>query len=340
MTLLGTALPVVAAPMAGGATTVDLVAAATGAGGFGFLAAGYKSAEAMAGDIAGVRARGLETFGVNLFLPAASGLSEADFRAYATRLQSDADRFGLDLSGETPREDDDQWRAKLDVLRADPVPVVSITFGLPAEADVRALRRAGTRVLVTVTTVEEARSAQALGVDGLVVQGSAAGGHSGTHDPRRPIVRVATGALVRDVVAATGLPVVAGGGIDGPSSAAAVLAAGAEAVAVGTLLLRTDESGASAVHRDALVDPRFTEAVITRAFTGRPARGLRNAFVDAHEDEAPYGYPAIHHLTRGLRQAAARAGDADRVHLWAGTGFRSAATGPAADVIAGLAARA
>jgi len=337
MSLLGTDVPLVAAPMAGGATTIDLVAAAGAAGCFGFLAAGYKSAAAMAEDITATRARGLTAWGVNLFVPAPSGLSEAAFRDFAATLQPDADRFGIDLGAEPLREDDDDWPAKIDLLVRDPVPVVSLTFGLPAEADIRALQRAGTRVLATVTTADEAREAATLGVDGLVAQGSAAGGHSGTHDPRRPIVAIATDALVRDVRAATGLPVVAGGGVDGPAAVRAILAAGAEAVAVGTLLLRADESGASRTHRDALVDPRFSQTVITKAFTGRPARGLRNAFIDAHESQAPYGYPAIHHLTRGLRRAAAAAGDPDRVHLWAGTGFRSAATGSAAAVLTGLA---
>lgn len=334
---LGTDLPLVAAPMAGGATTPELVAAVSGAGAFGFLAAGYRTAEAMAADIASLRALGVERFGMNLFLPGPSGVDEATFRAYAREIQPDAARYGLDVTGEPLREDDDQWRAKVDALVADPVELVSVTFGIPPADDLAALRRAGSRVLVTVTTVAEARAARDANADGLVVQGSAAGGHSGTHDPRRPIVAVATDALVRDVVAATGLPVVAGGGVDGPEAVRRILAAGAEAVAVGTMLLRTDESGASQVHRDALVDDRFTDTVITRAFTGRPARGLRNAFIDAHESGAPYGYPAIHHLTRGMRQAAARAGDPDRVHLWAGTGHRSAPTGPAGAAVARLA---
>lgn len=334
---LGTDLPLVAAPMAGGATTPELVAAVSGAGGFGLLAAGYKTAEAMTADIAALRGLGVERFGMNLFLPGPAGIDEPAFRAYAREIQPDAERYGLDLTGEPLREDDDQWRAKVDALVADPVELVSVTFGIPAAEDLRALQGVGTRVLVTVTTVDEARAARDAGADGLVVQGSEAGGHSGTHDPRRPIAPVATDALVRDVVAATGLPVVAGGGVDGPEAVRRILAAGAEAVAVGTMLLRTDESGASQVHRDALVDDRFTETVITRAFTGRPARGLRNAFIDAHEEVAPFGYPAIHHLTRGIRQAAVRAGDPDRVHLWAGTGHRSAPTGPAAAVVGRLA---
>ena len=108
-------------------------------------------------------------------------------------------------------------------------------------------------------------------------------------------------------------------------------------MAVGTLLLCTDESGASRTHRDALADPGFPGTVVTRAFTGRPARALRNRFVDEHDATAPAGYPAIHHLTRRLRQAAAAAGDPHGVHLWAGTGFRSATTGPARDVIGRLA---
>lgn len=337
MVLLDLDLPVVAAPMAGGATTPALVAAATQAGGFGFVPAGYRTAEAMRAEIAAVRDLGVTRFGVNLFLPGARDITEDDFRAYAAALQPEADRFGLDTVHAPLVEDDDEWRQKIEALLVDPVPVVSVTFGVPAVGDVRLLQQAGTRVLVTVTSVDEARAAADHGVDGLVAQGSAAGGHSGTHDPRRTLADVATDVLAHDVRVATGLPVIAGGGVTGAADVRRILAAGAEAVAVGTLLLRTDESGASATHREALADPRFGETVVTRAFTGRPARGLRNAFIDAHESQAPYGYPAVHHLTRGIRQAAAHAGDPDRLHLWAGTGYRSASTGPAAAVLRRLA---
>ena len=137
------------------------------------------------------------------------------------------------------------------------MPVVSFTFGLPRPADLAALRRAGSRLLVTVTTVSEARAAAEAGADGLVVQGSDAGGHSGTHDPYRTIVPTRTDELTRAVGQATGLPLVATGGVDGPAAVAALLDAGAGAVAVGTLLLRTDESGASKTYQDALADPGF-----------------------------------------------------------------------------------
>ena len=274
---LGSPLPLAAAPMAGGPTTAGLAVAATRAGAFAFLAGGYKSPDALAAEIAEVR-RGGEAFGVNLFAPTIARIGETAYRAYAGQVQAEADRYGLDLSQVPLREDDDWWQDKLQLLVADPVAVVSVTFGLPRPADITALRRAGSLLLVTVTTVDEARAAAAAGADALFAQGSDAGGHSGTHDPTRQITPMRTGDLTRAVVAATGLPVVAAGGVDGPGEVAALLEAGAGAVAVGTLLLRTDESGASQTYQDALADPAFTDTVITRAFTGRPARGLRNRF--------------------------------------------------------------
>jgi nitronate monooxygenase len=253
-------------------------------------------------------------------------------------VQVEAERYGIDLSGSPIVQDDDRWHDKLDLLVADPVPVVSMTFGVPSGREIGALRRVGTRVVATVTTVDEARAAADAGVDGLVAQGSDAGGHSGTHDAHRRITAMPTAALTRAVIAATGLPVVAAGGVDGPAAVSALLAAGAAAVAVGTLLLRTDESGASRTYKNALGDARFTETVVTRAFTGRPARSLRNSFVDRYDAVAPIGYPAVHHLTRALRLAAAAADDPDNLHLWAGTGYRNARTGPAAAVVTELAA--
>ena len=334
MTLLGTSLPLVAAPMAGGPTTVALATAVAGAGAFPVLAGAYRAPDALAADIAEVRRTGAP-FGVNLFAPHEARVDEAALRRYARALQPLADRYGVDLSSAPVVEDDDGWRDKLDLLLTDPVPVVSVTFGLPRRDEAAALRRAGTRLLVTVTTVDEARAAAEVGVDGLVAQGSSAGGHSGTHDAFREITPMPTADLVRAVVASTGLPVVAAGGVDGPQAAADLLQAGATAVAVGTMLLRTDESGASQPYKDALVDPAFPGTVVTRAFTGRPARSLRNALAD--RTDAPTGFPAVHHLTRPLRQAAAAAGDTQSFHLWAGTGHRRARTGPAAAVVEDLA---
>ena len=202
----------------------------------------------MAAQIAIARTLG-RPFGVNLFAPNVIGIDEPGFRAYARALQPDADRYGVDLSGAALIEDDDAWAAKLDLLLAEPVPVVSVTFGLPTAEEVAALGRAGTRVLVTVTSVGEALAAVGIGTHGLIAQGTEAGGHSGTHDPRRPAAPIAVADLVEAVVAQTRLPVVAAGGVAGPRDVASLVRAGASAVAVGTLLLRTVESGASATHK-------------------------------------------------------------------------------------------
>lgn len=335
--LFGSDLPVVGAPMAGGGSTPALVSAVTNAGGFAFLAAGYQAPETLAARMTELRGTGTP-FGVNVFVPDADRISEPEFRRYARELAPEGEPYGLDLANAPLVEDDDHWRDKLDLLLADPVPVVSFTFGLPEAQVVRALRRAGSRVLVTVTTLAEAFAARDLGVDGLVAQSTEAGGHSGTHDPGRPMPPTTVERLLAEFGPATGLPVVVAGGVDGPARVRRLVDAGAAGVLVGTLLLRTDESGASRPHRDALADPARTGTVLTRVFTGRPARALRNGFVDRHQTSAPLGYPAIHHLTRELRAAAVRADEPDLVHLWAGTGYRNARTGPAADVVAELTA--
>jgi NAD(P)H-dependent flavin oxidoreductase YrpB (nitropropane dioxygenase family) len=329
--LFGTDLPIVAAPMAGGPTTLALVDAVAGAGGFPFLAAGYKSASDVAADIDSARAIG-RPFGVNLFVPSRSAVDSSAFRAYAESIEGEAAAVGVSLDP-MPRADDDDWDAKIALLVEQPAPVVSFTFGLPSAVELAALQRAGSMVVGSVTTTEEARQAAELGVDALLVQGPDGGGHSATFDPSRRIEPVVLPDLVRQVRSVVDLPVVAAGGVDGPAAVQSLLAAGAVGVAVGTLLLRTDEAGTSPTHRAALVDPRFDRTVITHAFTGRPARGLLNGFIERHEDAAPLGYPELHHLTRPMRQAAAKSGDPDRLHLWAGTGYRSAPTGSAADVV-------
>lgn len=337
--IFDTRLPLVAAPMAGGPSTVALARAATRAGAFGFLAGGNKTVAALAAEIEQMRALG-QPFGVNLFVPPRDSVDPRAFANYARRLQPEAEPYGIALDPE-PRGGDDAWRGKIALLIEHPVAFVSLTFGLPEQDDIAALQRAGSGVLATVTSASEALAAEKLGVDGLIVQGFGAGGHSAVHDPSKLPEHIQTVELVRRVRAATALPLVAAGGVDGPAAVAELLHAGASAVAVGTLLLRTDEAGTSAAHRAALDALGNTGGdhvtVLTRAFTGRPARALQNGFIERHDHEAPPGYPEVHHLTRELRAAAARAGDIERVHAWAGIGHRSAPAGAAADIFAWLA---
>jgi NAD(P)H-dependent flavin oxidoreductase YrpB (nitropropane dioxygenase family) len=330
------ALPVLAAPMAGGPGTPELVIAAGRAGSFGFLAGGYKTPQALAEQMQAVRAAGVE-FGVNLFAPNAVTIDLGDYRRYAEAIRADLELHGTNAPA-APIEDDDGWHEKVELLLADPPAVVSFTFGIPPPEAIAALRDAGSVTVQTVTTADEADAAAAAGVDALAVQAPGAGGHSGTFDPRRPIIARALADVVAEVAARTSLPLLAAGGIASAVDVRAALEAGAARVLVGTALMLADEAGTTATHRAALVAAE-RETTLTRAFTGRPARGLRNEFIDRHEAEAPIGYPALHHLTSGMRRAAAAAGDAERVHLWAGTGYGAATAEPAAAILGRLAER-
>jgi nitronate monooxygenase len=332
---LGVSMPVLAAPMAGGPGTPELVVAAARAGSMGFLAGGYLRAEALAAQIAEVRAAGV-VFGVNLFAPNPLPVEPEELRRYAQKIAPEAASLGVELD-ERPREDDDDWRHKLQLLIDDPVSVLSFTFGIPSPAEIAALRSTGALLVQTVTSPGEAQAAAGAGFDALAVQSSAAGGHWGTLTPADPPPTPALDELLRSIAAKVGLPLFAAGGIAAPADVAAALDAGASAVMAGTALLLADEAGTTPAHRAALMDPSRTETVQTRAFTGRLARGIRNGFIDRHEAQAPLGYPAVHHLTSPLRRAAAAAGDAERLHLWAGTGFREARPEPAAEILTVLA---
>ena len=187
-TLLGTEVPLVSAPMAGGPSTTALVTAVAEAGAFGFLAGGYVPVGRLGADIETVRAAGYP-FGVNLFAPGLDTVDAAAFAAYARRLAPDAAVHGIELDPVAINDDDD-WDAKLALLLERPVPVVSFTFPLPSSRDIAALRRSGSIVLASVTTMQEALTAEERAVNSLVVQGPNAGGHSAPGTPRGTLPKV------------------------------------------------------------------------------------------------------------------------------------------------------
>ena len=193
------------------------------------------------------------TFGVNLFAPNPVPVNPTEYRRYRDEIRPEAERFGADLPDE-PVEDDDHWGDKIDVLLDRPVPVVSFTFGLPDPAAVAALRRAGSILVQTVTSAAEARRAADAGVDVLIVQSAAAGGHSGTFTPDRPSSELPLPELLAGIDDAVGLPTIAAGGVTDPADVATMIASGARAVMVGTALLLAPEAGTSAAHRRGLVD--------------------------------------------------------------------------------------
>jgi nitronate monooxygenase len=325
--------PIVQAPMAGGPSTPALAAAVAEAGGMGFVAAGYKSAEAMAADVDAVRALTRGPFGVNVFSPPAAPAAPADVQAYVARLEPEARRAGARLG--PPVHDDDDYGAKLDRLVAQRVPVVSFTFGSPDPAVVRRLHEAGSEVWVTVTDPAEAEQAAAAGADALVVQGAEAGGHRGSFADRDDRADYGLLALLQLVRGRVGLPLVATGGIATGAGVAAALAAGATAAQVGSAFMLCPEAGTSAPHRDALGTGRPTG--LTRAFSGRMARGIVNRLQAEHSAAAPMAYPEIHHVTAPLRAHARQAGDGELVNLWAGEAHELAEAVPAAEVVARLA---
>ncbi len=317
--------------MAGGPSTPALAAAVSDAGGLGFVAAGYLTPDAFAQDVAAARAATRGPLGANLFAPGGAPADPAAVAAYAARLADEARRAGVELGA--PRFDDDAFAAKLAVLAEHRVDAVSFTFGCPPPEAVAAVRAAGARVWVTVTSADEARVAATAGADALVVQGAEAGGHRGSFDDGpADIGLLALLALVR---AAVDLPLVATGGIATGAGVAAVLAAGAAAAQLGTAFMRCPEAGTSRVHRDALARPGRT--ALTRAFSGRLARGIENRLLREHSAAAPHAYPELHHLTTPLRAHGRAGGDADLVNLWAGQAHELAAAVPAGDLVARLA---
>jgi nitronate monooxygenase len=326
-------LPIVQAPMAGGPSTPELAAAVNDAGGFGYVAAAYLSPDALRQALDRTRALTAAPIGVNLFVPGRPAPDPDAIAAYAESLRPLAARLGVE-PGE-PKWEDDQYAAKLEVLAGAGVHTASFTFGAPSADDVLRLHAAGVQVAVTVTAVDEARIAADTGADTLIVQGAEAGGHQGTFGGVRPNGTTLHEALA--AVAPVGLPMIAAGGIMTAEDARAALDAGAAAVQLGTALLCTAEAGTSAVHRQALLERRYADTVVTRAFSGRWARGLANAFAREHVD-APAGYPEVHHLTRPLRVAATKAGDPDVPNLWAGTGWRAVIAEPAGEVVRRVAA--
>lgn len=316
-----------------GATTPQLAAAVSNAGGLGFLAAGYLSVDLMAGEVTAYRSFTDAPVAINLFTPQTDRSLELGSRldAYRAEVTPTAEKYGV--SPGDPAFDDDTFDGKLAWLVAHPVDAVSFTFGPVPPADVLRLQEVGTVVGFTVTSEHEALQAMALGADFLVAQGCGAGGHRGTWNVSDEPNSLSSVDVV-SAVAGTGLPVLGAGGVADGADVRALLDAGAVAVAAGTMFLACDESKAPAAHKQALTSGEFTEAVVTRAFSGRFARALLNDFVRRYDGRAPSAYPNVHHLTKPIRSAASAMGDPQAMALWAGSGHASAGSHSVEHVVA------
>lgn len=332
--------PIIQAPMAGSATPA-MAAAVSDAGGLGSIGVGAVDAATAAGMIAQIRARTDRPFNVNLFCHRPATPDPARETAWIARLAPDFARFAVTPPrrlGEiyTSFVADPQMLAML--IETRPA-VVSFHFGLPPAEAIAALKQAGILLFATATSLAEARQVEAAGIDAVVAQGWEAGGHRGVFDENGPDDRLGTVALTRLLVAHSGRPVIAAGGIMDGAGIAAMRALGATAAQLGTAFLLTDECAADAGHRAALSGEPAWHTVMTRAISGRPARCLANRFTALGagvEDGAVPEYPIAYDAGKALNAAARAAGEAGYGAQWAGQGAPLARAMPAADLVATL----
>jgi nitronate monooxygenase len=328
--------PVWMAPMAGEAASAALVAAVSAGGGFGQLGAAYLTPARITEVAADIRARTDRPFGINLFCPQPWAPDAAALDAYLARLAPWHAELGLPAPTRPTRFEED-FDAQLAAVVAARPAVISFVMGDPGAARVAALRSQGFIVLGTATHVSEGLALQASGVDGVIAQGCEAGGHRGGFLGTAEGALIGTMALVPQLADALAVPVIAAGGIADARGVAAAQALGAAAVTVGTAFLLVDECPLSPAYRSALLAAADGDSTLTRAFSGRLARGLANRVTRELEDAALPAFPQPNAASRPLRQAAAQAGRAEFISLWAGQALPlQRAPGPAAALVASL----
>jgi nitronate monooxygenase len=336
---LDMAHPIIQAPMAGGSDTPALVAAVSAAGGLGSIGAAYLSPAQIMDAARQVREKTDRAFAINLFAPLPVPDRPGDTTAAVERLMPFYEELGLPKP-ELPATAGTDFDAQLAAILESGARAFSFTFGLVPAAAIAAAKAKGLVVMGTATTVEEAIALERAGVDAVVAQGSEAGGHRGTFLGDFEMAMVGTMALVPQVVDAVTVPVIASGGIADGRGLAAALALGAEAVQIGTAFLTTEEAGIAEAYKERLLAVTEVESRLTRAFSGRPARGLVNRVMAKVEDPAAapavLPFPWQNALTRPMRSAATKQNKTDYLSLWAGQAVRLLRRRKAADLVTSL----
>jgi nitronate monooxygenase len=334
---LGIRLPIVGAPMGGGPSSPALVAAVSEAGGLGSLAGGYSSPDKLRADIAAVRAATDKPFAVNLFVPTPAEPTTEEIEVVLGILEAYRVELGLPPRPTAGGPWSEDFDAQVAVLVDERVPVTSFTFGLMPAAAGAALHDAGSLLIGTATTVDEAVAVVSSGADLVCAQGSEAGAHRGTFLADADQSLIGTLALVPQVCDAVDVPVLAAGGIMDGRAVAAVIGLGAGAAQLGTAFLRCPEAGTSAPYRRALAAATETSTAVTTAITGRMARGIENRLMRDLRDVAALPYPVMHALTADLRRRAAERDDPELMSLWCGQGIRLGTELPAGELVRRLA---
>jgi len=329
---LGLAHPIILAPMAGSGGTPELVAAVSNVGGLGSWGGAYSSPQQILDSAKQIRALTGKPFALNLFAGGYDTQRQVDPAPMLAVVARVHESLGLAPPVLPPMPQnpfDDQLAA---VIEARPA-VFSFTFGIPGADALERLRKAGIRTGGTATTVEEGKKLEAAGVNFVVAQGEEAGAHRGSFLSSFEQSMVPMRELTRGLLKAVSVPVIASGGIMDGSEIAEMLDAGAVAAQLGTAFLLCPECGAPAPYKQALMDACGDSTEITRAYSGRPARGLRNKFVDMADDVPILPFRQQNDLTRPMRNEAGKQGTADYISLWAGRGVARARPMPAAELV-------
>ncbi|WP_431088913.1 NAD(P)H-dependent flavin oxidoreductase [Paenibacillus sp. 8b26] len=317
--------PVVLAGMAGITNMVPLVTTVSNAGGLGTLGAAYMSPEELRVAVREIKKLTHAPFAVNIFTHVGPD-QYINFDAVNEELVTIRESLGLKHRAKDEIRTPNHFEEQFGILLDEKVPIISTTFGLLSEHHMQKAKSLGIKIISKVTTVEEAIQAEKRGCDVIVAQGSEAGGHRGTFDvSSQPIgANIGTMALVPQIVDQVHIPVLAAGGIMDGRGLVASLALGAQGVQMGTRFLTSVESGAHEVYKRALLDSTEESTVITNAFSGRPARGIKNDFIQQWEASniKPLSFPTQNTLTREIRNASARQNNPEYMALWAGQGTR------------------
>ena len=305
--------PIIQAPMAG-VTSPSFVAACCEAGVLGFIGAGYLNGQETQTFIQDVKKLTNKVFGVNLFVQEEPMIDIHVLYEARMALQPIYDELGIESIPTVVSKE--LFAGQIQAVIDENVSVVSFTFGLPSEDVLYRLKEKGIFLIGTATTVEEARAVEAAGLDAVVLQGSEAGGHRGSF--QEPMQLIPIRDLIKQVVGTIQIPTIAAGGIMTREHIDEMLALGVEAVQVGTALLTADECSVSEYHKEAILNSKEVGTCLTRAFTGKPARGLKNTFTQQLEHAVVAPYPVQHHLTTKIRQVSAKNGRPEYLSLWMG----------------------
>lgn len=311
---------IIQAPMAG-VSTPEFVIAASKAGILGSFGAGYLNAEQTQKAVDAIQQE-TEQFCVNVFVPEENNYTTAQMEEAYAIIRTYEEKLQVE---EAPLPEVQQhFYTQLEVLLAAKVPYVSFTFGLPPVQWIERFKQQGTILIGTATTTKEAIANEQAGMDYIVLQGIEAGGHRGSFIEGEQVP-------LHELISATKphitTPFIAAGGIATAQDVQEMLSLGAQAVQIGSALLATTESGASAIHKKTLLNSQQGDTMLTKAFSGKTARGIRNTFMEEMQTQPIAPYPAQHFLTNRMRQASAQQGNPDFVSMWSGTkGYLAQAT--------------